>query len=79
MVKELIRPDDLDHCHPSWFLIRKRAGRASDDLRSQLVSSPSGVAINKAFASTWGRISYNLTAGRRDMITNSRGVSVVVT
>jgi len=41
----------IDHCHPSWFLIRKRTGRAIDDLRSQLVSSPSGVAINKAFAS----------------------------
>jgi hypothetical protein len=50
-VKKPIRPDDLDHCHPSWFLIRKRTGRAIDDLRSQLVSSPSGVAINKAFAS----------------------------
>jgi hypothetical protein len=40
------------------------------------VSRPSGVAINKAFASARGVTSY---AGRRDMITNSRGVSVVVT
>jgi hypothetical protein len=31
------------------------------------------------FASAWERTSYNLTAGRRDMSTNSRGVSVIVT
>ena len=59
MVEKLIRRADIDHCPvmvPHW----KSADHASNDLRSPLVSSPLGAAINK-------------------VITNSRGVSVVVT
>jgi hypothetical protein len=57
MVKKLIRPEDLDHCHPSWFLIGKRAGHASDDLRSQLVSCAVGRSHQQGVHFGMGRIS----------------------
>jgi hypothetical protein len=54
MVEKLIRRADIDHCPvmvPHW----KSADHASNDLRSPLVSSPLGAAINKGFASAWAR------------------------
>jgi hypothetical protein len=51
--------------------------RASNDLRSRV--RVRGAIINKDVRFGMGRTSYSPTTERRDMITNSRGVSVVVT
>jgi hypothetical protein len=46
---------------------------------NRLVSSLSAVAINNAFASAQMQPSHNLMAIDRDLLANSRGVSMVVT
>ena len=66
----------LDHRHPSRFFIRN--GPTASTIHSKrLVSSLSAVAISTAFAQ--GCPSHNLMAVDQDLVTNSRGVSVVVT
>jgi predicted ATPase len=67
MVKKPIRRADLDHCHPSWFLIGNRPTAQSNDLRSSAREFAVRRGHQQGVRFGRGPTSYNLTAGRRDM------------